>query len=195
VTTPPDSARPALGLIVARARNQVIGRAGRLPWSLPDELRRFRELTWGRPILMGRSTHESIGRALPGRRNVVLSRQPGYRGAPGIEVYADLEAALRACAGEPEVMVIGGASLYALALPHAARLLVTDVEADLAGDTFLPPVDFTAYDCVGEWHHPADARHAHAFTLREWRRRGGLPPGLGATPSDPAACGEETPPD
>lgn len=164
--------RPALELVVARARNQVIGRAGGLPWHLPDDLRQFRALTWGRPILMGRSTHESIGRALPGRRNLVLSRQPGYRGQPAAEVHADLDSALDACAGEAAVMVIGGAALYALTLPLARRLLLTEVEAEVAGDTFLPPVDLSAYECVGEWHHPADGHHAHAFTLRDWRRRG-----------------------
>ncbi len=163
--------RPALELVVARARNQVIGRAGTLPWSLPDDLRRFRELTWGRPILMGRSTHESIGRALPGRRNLVLSRQAGYCGAAGVEVHSNLDAALDACAGEAAVMVIGGAALYALTLPRAERLLLTEVEAEVEGDVWLPAVDLAAFECVGEWHHPADAQHAHAFTLRDWRRR------------------------
>lgn len=167
----PAQERPALELVVARARNQVIGRAGTLPWSLPDDLRRFRELTWGRPILMGRSTHESIGRALPGRRNLVLSRQADYRGAEGVEVHADLEAALDACAGEAAVMVIGGAALYALTLPRAQRLLLTEVEAEVEGDVWLPSVDLAAFECVGEWHHPVDAQHVYAFTLRDWRRR------------------------
>jgi len=162
---------PALELVVARARNQVIGRGGGLPWHLPDDLHQFREHTWGRPILMGRRTHESIARALPGRRNLVLSRQPDYRAPAAVEVYTDLYAARRACAGEPAVMVIGGAALYALTLPLARRLLLTEIEAEVAGDTFLPPIDLSAFECVGEWHHPADARHAHAFTLRDWRRR------------------------
>jgi dihydrofolate reductase len=178
-----EAAAPArLTVVVARARNGVIGRDGGLPWHLPDDLRRFRELTWGRPILMGRSTHESIGRALPGRRNFVLSRQPGYQGAEGVEVFADLDAALLACsaAGDErgagsgereEVMVIGGAALYAATLGRAERLLLTEVHAEVAGDTLLPPVDLSAFERVAEWHHPADERHAHAFTLGDWRRR------------------------
>jgi dihydrofolate reductase len=131
---------PRITLIVARARNGVIGRDGTLPWRLPEDLAHFKRTTMGHPILMGRKTWESIGRALPGRRSVVVSRQAGYT-ATGAEVVPSLDAALALCADSAEVFVIGGAQLYGEALPRAQRLIVTEIDADFAGDTHFPPVD------------------------------------------------------
>ena len=151
-----------LGIVVAMARNGVIGRDGTLPWHLPADLQRFRRLTLGKPIVMGRRTHESIGRVLPGRRNIVLSRDPAFRAA-GCEVFASLEQALTALAEVEEVMVVGGAALYAEALPRAARLYLTEVEAEVAGDVRFPPFDRAAWREIERETHAADAANVHAW--------------------------------
>lgn len=131
---------PRITLIVARARNGVIGRDGALPWRLPEDLAFFKRTTMGYPIVMGRRTWESIGRPLPGRRNIVVSGQAGWV-AGGAEVAASLDAALMLCAGATDVFVIGGAQLYRDALPRADRLIVTEIDADFEGDTHWPPPD------------------------------------------------------
>ena len=136
--------RPRLTLIVARGRNGVIGRGGGMPWHLPEDLKFFRATTTGHPILMGRTTHESIGRPLPGRRNLVLSRDPGYA-APGCETVASLADALARCEGCPELFVIGGAQVYALALPQVDRMIVTEIDAEFDGDVCFPAVDPAAW--------------------------------------------------
>jgi len=158
--------RVSLSIVVACAENRVIGRGGGLPWQLPDDLRRFRRLTTGHAILMGRRTWESIGRPLPGRRNLVVTRSP--IAVAGVETRASLEAALAAVAGEPEPFVIGGEGLYAAALPQATRLHRTRVHAELAGDAFFPEVDWSAWRLVFEERHAADDRHAYAFSFETW---------------------------
>jgi dihydrofolate reductase len=130
-----------LVLIAAVARNGVIGRDNGLVWHEPLDQKHFRAVTMGCPVVMGRKTWESLPqrfRPLPGRRNLVVTRQPGYD-APAAETAASLDAALAALAGAPRVFVIGGAELYALALPLSARLELTEIDADLAGDTHFPP--------------------------------------------------------
>jgi dihydrofolate reductase len=131
---------PRVNLIVAWGRNRVIGRAGTLPWHLPADLRHFRATTMGHPIVMGRRTWESIGRALPGRRNIVVTRNRAWS-APGCDSAGGLAPALALCAGQPEVFIIGGAQLFAEALPLARRLFLTEIDADFEGDTFFPPFD------------------------------------------------------
>ncbi len=158
-----------LSLVVAMARNGVIGRDGSLPWHLPADLKRFRAITLGKPIVMGRRTHESIGRALPGRRNIVLSRAPDYRAAD-CEVFNSLDAALAALRDEAEVMIVGGAALYAEALPRADRLFITEVDAELAGDVIFPDFDRAAWREVGREAHGADASHAHDYCFRQLER-------------------------
>jgi dihydrofolate reductase len=167
------SVRPPLELVVACDQRGLIGREGQLPWQLPDDLRRFRAVTMGKPLLMGRRTYDSIGRPLPGRISRVLSRDPAY--APeGIEVHRNLESAWDASSGAPALMVIGGGELYRQTLPLADRLLLTEVQAEVVGDVYLPPIDLAGWVCVEEIHHPADERHAHAFTFRDWRRAGAV---------------------
>jgi dihydrofolate reductase len=129
-----------ISLVAAHARNRVIGAGNRLPWHLPEDLPRFKRLTMGAPVIMGRKTHESIGKVLPGRRNIVVTRQTGAR-FEGCEVAGSLEAALALAADAPEVFVIGGAELYRLALPRADRLYLTLIDADYAGDAFFPEID------------------------------------------------------
>jgi len=136
-----------VSLIVAAAANNVIGHAGKLPWRLPEDLRRFRALTMGKPIIMGRLTHESIGRALPGRRNIVISRQSGYRAA-GCEVVATPAAALDLAAGADEVMVIGGGRIYQQMLPLADRIYLTRVQAEPEGDAYFPVLDDARWQII-----------------------------------------------
>ncbi len=131
---------PRLTLIAAVARDRVIGINNTLPWHLPEDLKHFREITRGHPVIMGRKTWESLPEAfrpLPGRLNVVISRQADYA-APGAQVVSSLEAALELAHDLPEIFVIGGEQLYALALPQADRLLLTEVEMDVAGDAWFP---------------------------------------------------------
>ena len=156
--------RPRVTLVVAMARNGVIGRDGGLPWRLPDDLRRFKALTMGKPILMGRRTWESLGRALPGRLNLVLSGDPARR-AEGAQVVRSIGAALDAAAagGHDELMVIGGAAVYALAEPLASRIHLTAIDADVDGDTCLSPFDAARWRETAREHHAADERHAHAM--------------------------------
>jgi dihydrofolate reductase len=128
-----------LSLIVAMAKHRVIGHENKMPWHLPAELAYFKRITTGHPIIMGRKTFESIGRPLPNRRNIVVSRNVHFH-SPGVEVANSLETALALCANE-NPFVIGGASLYAEALAITQKLYITEIDADLVGDTFFPPID------------------------------------------------------
>jgi dihydrofolate reductase len=133
-----------ISIIVAMARNRVIGAGGRIPWRLPEELKRFKRLTFGHHIIMGRKTWESIGRLLPGRSTVIVTRQRGYR-VPGAKVVHSLDEAIAACGPDDEIFVIGGAELYAQALGRAGRLYLTTVDAEAAGDTLMPEI------AAGDW--------------------------------------------
>lgn len=164
----------AVTLVVAMDLRGVIGRAGGLPWRLPDDLRRFKALTLGKTVIMGRKTFESIGRPLPQRRNIVVTRDPRFAAA-GIEVAASLEAALALCRQEPEVMVIGGAEIYRAALPSANKIELTRVEAEVDGDVHFPALDPAEWrESAGE-HHPADAQHVYPMSFSTLERSGTLP--------------------
>jgi dihydrofolate reductase len=152
-----------LSIIAALADNGVIGRAGALPWHLPDDLRRFKSLTMGRPILMGRRTFESIGKPLPGRRNLVLTR--GGAALPReIESVGSLAAAIELCAAAAELCVIGGAEVYRQALPLATHLELTRVHATIAGDVRFPDFDATQWRELSRLERRADARHLWPLT-------------------------------
>jgi len=131
-------------IIAALSRNSVIGRDNRLPWRIPEDLKRFKALTIGHPVIMGRRTHESLGRPLPGRDNIVITRSKDYA-APGCRVVYTLDEALAACGGAGEVFVIGGAEIYALALPLADRLQFTEVDGDIEGDARFPAFERSAW--------------------------------------------------
>lgn len=163
-----------LSLIAAVAENGVIGAKGGLPWRLPDEMAHFKRTTLGKPVVMGRRTFESLGRALPGRRNIVLSRARDFA-APGAERARDLDHALALAADAPEVVVIGGAALYAESLPRAQRIYLTRVHARPEGDAFFPELDPDEWRESLVLEHPADPRHAFAFSiwLLERKPRGG----------------------
>ena len=162
--------RPLVSIVVAMDERDAIGRNGGLPWRLPEDLRRFKALTLGKPIVMGRRTWDSIGRPLPGRLNVVVTRSCGLELA-GAMVVASLEQALAAAGDVPEVCVIGGAEIYRLALPLADVLHVTRVHATIAADTFFPAILPAQWEEVAREEHPADERHAFAYSFVELRRR------------------------
>ena len=162
-----------VSLIAAMDRNCAIGKGGALPWHLPDDLKRFKALTVGKPILMGRKTGQSLGRALPGRLNLVLTRS-GQVPFDGMQAVASLEQARRIAAGDGaiELCVIGGGEVYALTLPIATHLHMTLVDTDVSGgDAFFPNFD------VSRWHetfrelHAADARHAFVFEFLDYEKR------------------------
>jgi dihydrofolate reductase len=170
-TTDHTPAPPRITLVAAVARNGVIGRGGTLVWSDPADLKHFRSLTQGHAVLMGRKTWDSLParfRPLPGRRNLVVSRQAGLQ-LPGAEVHASLPQALAALAapatpgGVPQVFVIGGGELYALALPLAEELVLTEVDADFAGDTVFPRLDPALWQAVQREPGPPGAGPAFAF--------------------------------
>ncbi|MEM1246364.1 MAG: dihydrofolate reductase [Acidobacteriota bacterium] len=159
-----------LSLIAAIAHDRVIGRDGDLPWRLSSDLRRFKTLTRGHPIIMGRRTHESIGRALPGRLNLVLSRT--VRERPGVTVLPDLETALERAQGESDlVFVIGGSAVYAAALDKATRLDLTWVDARVSGDAFFPKFDVDAWKVVEELAVPANDADEYDSVYRRYERR------------------------
>jgi dihydrofolate reductase len=160
----------AVSIVVATDDHGGIGLGGGLPWHLPEDLKRFKALTMGKPIVMGRRTHDSIGRPLPGRHNIVISRQPGLR-IEGCTVVDSLDAALAAAGPVPEVVVIGGADVYRLALPGAETLYLTRVHADVGADTFFPALDAADWEEVAREERPADERHAHALSYVTLRRR------------------------
>ena len=161
---------PRLTLIVARARNGVIGRDGTLPWRLPEDLAHFKRTTMGHPIVMGRRTWESIGRPLPGRRSIVVSRQAGFVAA-GAEVVPSLDAALSLCEGAEEAFVIGGAHLYRAALPRASRLIVTEIDADFEGDTHWPAPDQSVWREASREHLAPTAERHYGIDFVTYLRR------------------------
>ena len=139
---------PRLSLIAALAQNRVIGIENRLPWKLPEDLAHFKALTLGHPILMGRKTFESLGRALPGRRNIVITRNPDYP-APGCEIASSITDAITLCGQANEVFFIGGAELYQQVLPLVDRLYLTEVQIEAQGDAWFPEFDRTAFAETG----------------------------------------------
>ena len=158
-----------VAIVAAMDRDRLIGDGHRLPWRLPADLRRFKAITMGKPIIMGRRTHESIGRPLPGRRNIVLSRRDGYT-APGCDVFPDLEGALAHCGESDEAMVIGGAQIYALALPLATRMYLTLLDGRFAGDTWFPAYAANEWKEIAREEHPADDDAPCPYSFVDYER-------------------------
>ncbi len=163
---------PRVSLIVAVARNGVIGANGVIPWKLPDEQQLFKRLTLGHHIVMGRKTYESIGRLLPGRTTVIVTRQKDYL-VPGAIVTHSLSDAINAAARDDEIFVIGGADLFREALPLADRIHLTTVDAEPLGDTFMPALDLSEWREIASESHAADGKHAHSYTYKLYERRRG----------------------
>jgi dihydrofolate reductase len=154
-----NAARPHIYLVAAVAQNGVIGVDGRLPWHLPEDLKHFKQLTLGHPVIMGRRTWESLGKPLPGRENIVVSRTPGFV-APGAALASSLEGALALCAGEAVAFIIGGERLFADSLPIATGLVLTEIRRDYEGDTWFPPFDRR------EWQEAQREAHTSANGVR-----------------------------
>lgn len=160
-----------VSLIVAVAENGVIGRDNQLPWRLPADLKRFKALTLTHPVIMGRRTFESIGFPLPGRRNLVLSRDPQYS-APGIEPFGSLTEALEATRQAEEVFVLGGAAVFEEAIGHADRIYLTRVHTEVEGDTRFPELDPRIWRQIDDEPHAADTDNPLPYVFQIWERRG-----------------------
>jgi len=158
-----------LSLLVAMSENRVIGKDGALPWHLSADLKRFKRLTMGHTLVMGRRTHESIGQPLPGRRTIVLTRQTVYS-PEGVETASNLATALELAAEDSEVFVVGGAEVYADALPEADRIYLTRIHAQFEGDTSFPPLDKSVWRLVESERHPADDGFPHDYSFEIWER-------------------------
>lgn len=162
---------PELILIAAMDRNRVIGRDNSLPWKLSADLKKFKALTSGFPVLMGRKTWESIGRPLPNRQNLVLTRQKNFQ-APGATVVHSIEEAQQQAAERDRIYVIGGEEIYSLCLPKAIRLFLTHVDAEVeGGDAFFPEWDADAYHQIAEEPFSADDRNQFDFRIVEYAKK------------------------
>ncbi|GAB2884298.1 dihydrofolate reductase [Paralcaligenes ginsengisoli] len=159
---------PIVRIIVAYSENRAIGRNNTLPWRLPGDLAHFKRTTLGQPIIMGRNTWDSLGRPLPGRRNVVVSRNPGFT-ASGASVHGSLTEALAACRAEPGVCIIGGAQIYAQALEYAHEIIATEVHAQVDGDAFFPSLN------KAEWQEterlPQAEENGYRYDFVTYRRK------------------------
>jgi len=160
-----------ISIVVAHSANNVIGKDGGLPWHLPEDLKRFKALTMGKPIVMGRLTHESIGRALPGRQNIVITGQSAFR-AEGCDVVSCPADALQIAAGATEVMVIGGGHIYAQFLRRTDRIYRTLIEAEIAGDTFFPELATADWHITASEVFPENADRKWSFVCEVLDRNG-----------------------
>jgi dihydrofolate reductase len=157
-----------LCIVAAMGRNLAIGKDGRMPWHLPAELQHFKRTTLGKPVAMGRKTYEAIGRPLPGRQNLVISRNPAYQ-APGCQVVASLVEAVHAAEGT-ELMVIGGGELYRQALPLASRMVLTMIDIEPEADTWFPQWDASEWQMLSSQRFAADAANPLDYEINEWQR-------------------------
>ena len=153
-----------ISLIVAMARNRVIGNAGKIPWKLPADMKRFRALTMGKPVVMGRKTFESIGKPLPGRTNIVMTRDPSLR-AEGCRVVSSCEEAIAAAADAGKVMIIGGEEIYKEFLSIAHRINLTVIDVELQGDALFPEVNLAEWHEVNREKHGSDEKNPCAYTF------------------------------
>jgi dihydrofolate reductase len=154
--------KPRVSIIVAMARNRVIGVNNTLPWHLPADLRHFKALTMGHHIVMGRKTYESIGKPLPGRTSVVVTRNAGYA-QPGVVVVNSLAAAISACGNDEEIFVIGGAELYRQAIDLADRIYLTEIEVDISGDALFTELDRKLWKEAGRDSHAPDEKNLYSY--------------------------------
>lgn len=158
-----------ISVIAAMSQNRVIGRDGSLPWHLPTDLARFKSITTGHTVIMGRKTFESVGKPLPNRRTIIITRNNDYRCA-GVFIAHSLDEALDHAAHEDEIFILGGEAVYRIALPRADRLYLTIIHATIEGDTYFPNLDFDDWKLVEDERHEIDERHAYAFSFRRYER-------------------------
>ncbi len=169
MTSASGSNGPEIVLIAALAENRVIGRDGDLPWQLPDDLARFKKVTLGHCVIMGRRTFDSVGRPLPNRRSIVISRDPDLH-IDGVEVAGSLDAALEMAGDVERLFILGGGQIYRLALPRADRLDLTMIHAEVDGDTTFPEIADESWRLIHDERHEIDDRHAVAFSFRQYSR-------------------------
>ena len=153
-----------ISIIVAKSRNNVIGNEGNLPWHIPEDLKKFKSITMGKPMIMGRSTFESIGKALPGRKNIVMTRDKEYQ-ANDISVAHTLEEALILCGQAREIMIIGGGEIYKLFFGMVNRLYLTNVEKYIDGDVFFPEIDLSKWKMIRKEEYPMNTKRKIGFNL------------------------------
>lgn len=158
--------KPSFSIVVAMDRNGAIGNKGDLPWHQRADLQHFKAITMGKPILMGRRTHDSIGRALPGRHNIVLTRDRNYQPAAGCRVVHDLDSAL-ATTDSKEVMIVGGEDVFAATLPRAEKIYLTEIDAEVEADTFFPEFDRNNWRETSREFHPADEQNDYPYSFVE----------------------------
>nr|AIA11672.1 Dihydrofolate reductase [uncultured bacterium] len=161
-----------ISLIVAASDNNVIGGHNQLLWKLPDDMKRLKELTMGKPLIMGRKTHESVGRVLPGRRNIVITRHP-EKVMEGAEAVGSLQEALKLALADDaeEAIIFGGGEIYTQALPLADSVYMTRVHGEFEGDTYFPELPKKEWKEVWSEEHEKDDKHAYAFTFQNWQRK------------------------
>ena len=165
----PNPASPRISIVVAYAANRVIGSDGKIPWRLPEDLKRFKALTMGHHIVMGRKTWESIGRLLPGRKHIIISRRPGYQ-VPGASVVDSIAAAIAAAGDDSDIFIIGGGEIYALVLPIADRILATEIDGKYEGDTYFPELAKGIWrETMRENREDAASGHRYCFVTLERR--------------------------
>ena len=158
-----------ISMIAAMAKNNVIGIKNGLPWDLPADMKHFREITSGKTVIMGARTFESIGKALPKRRNIVITLDKNQI-AEGAEIVFSLDEAIESCKNEGEVMIIGGASIYRQFLPKAQRVYLTVIDGKFEGDAFFPEMDMNEWKIVNEEKHEADEKNSHPYAFKVFER-------------------------
>ncbi len=158
-----------ISIVVAMDKNRAIGSRNGLPWKLPADLKHFKEVTMGHPIIMGRKTHESIGRALPGRKNIIITRQKDFA-APGCEVVQSFDEAL-ARAGEGEVFVIGGGEIFVQAMPRVQKMYMTEVNHEFSADVYFPEFNKNEWREMSREPHAADEKNPHEYSFVVYERR------------------------
>lgn len=161
-----------ISFVVAAATNNAIGKDGKMPWHLPNDLRHFKNITWGMPIVMGRKTFDSLGKVLPGRKNIVITRQSGWKHEGTVAVQKIDDAMFVAGQTDAkEVMVIGGGEIYKELFNKARRIYLTRVEAEPEADTFFPSIDPKEWELVSQQNHEADQKNGYNYSFQIWERR------------------------
>ena len=158
-----------LSFVIAFGENRGLGFDNKLPWNLPDDLKRFKEITSGHTVIMGRKTYDSIGRLLPNRKNIIITRDTSYK-VEGATIVHSIEDAVKECAGEEETFVIGGGEILKLALPYVNRMYLTHVEANVPADSFFPEFNPSEWKITSEEFHSKDEEHAYNFTFKVYER-------------------------
>lgn len=162
-----------ISLVVAAAANNAIGKDGIMPWHLPNDMKHFKNVTWGMPVVMGRKTFDSLGKALPGRKNIVITRQSGWKAAATVVVKSIDDALFVAKEADAnEVMIIGGGEIYRALFDKAKRIYLTRVEAEPEADTFFPSLDPQQWYLVSQRNHEADGKNAYNYSFQVWERVG-----------------------